>query len=66
MSIKQGTRIQVSGWDAAFNETWENARIARTTPRMKPIPDGFHPVKFDDGGVLMVHESRFRIVDNAA
>jgi hypothetical protein len=27
-------------------------------------PDGYHPVTYDDGGKLLVHESSFRVVDN--
>lgn len=65
--MKAGTRIEVRGW--AFDltsETWEPARIGRRLKFMLPIPEGYHPVTFADGGGLMVHESGFRVVDNGA
>lgn len=64
MKIKAGTRIEVRGFDFAMNDRWEPARIARTMAYMQPLPAGYHPVKFSDGGVLLVHENRFRVVDN--
>lgn len=33
----------------------ESAAIARVTKAMLPMPTGYVPVKFSDGGVLLVH-----------
>lgn len=35
----------------------ERAIVARTTPVMLPLPDGYIPVRFSDGARLLVHES---------
>lgn len=65
--MKAGTRIEVQGWDLSLNETWQGAKIVRTTKAMLPMPSGWHPILFDDGEVpLLCHESRFRVVDNRA
>jgi len=65
--MKTGTRIEVSGCDLQFNRTWEPAQIVRTTARMKPLPEGYRPVRFDrSSGILLVHKSRFRVTDNRA
>ena len=58
--MKAGTKILVYGWTASLNEVWRPAKIARRTKDMGNLP-GYHPVKFDDGGILMVHESRFKV-----
>lgn len=62
--MKAGTRIQVRGWTLTGAETWEAATIARTTANMLPLPKGYQPVRFADGGRLLVHSSRFRVTDN--
>lgn len=63
--MKAGTRIEVQGWTFDLShKTWESARIGRRLKFMLPIPEGFHPVTFTDGGRLLVHESNFRVVDN--
>lgn len=65
--IKAGTRIEVRGRDMAGGEVWEPAVITRVTKSMLPMPHGYHPVRFNDGGSgLLVHAERFRIVDNRA
>lgn len=65
-TLKFGTRIEVQGYDMAGNPTWEPATIRRVMAYMRPVPEGYHPVRFADGGGLMVHESGFRVVDNRA
>lgn len=67
--MKAGTRIQVQGWGLDFQQTWESAKIGRWLKSMgerSSLPAGYHPVRFNDGGCLMVHESRIRVTDNAA
>jgi hypothetical protein len=66
MKMKYGTRIEVLGWDLWMNETWERATIARTTRKMTSLPDGYRPVCFDDGGVLLCRSDRIRVTDNSA
>jgi hypothetical protein len=76
-TIKAGTRIEFYGTPAMGGfpaVAPERATIARWR---KSNDDGtginhvrgnpkWHVVQFDDGGRLMAHESRFRIVDNRA
>jgi hypothetical protein len=62
--MRAGTKIEVQYFDMQGRGGWEAAKIARTMPNMLPLPDGYHPVRFADGGSLLVHASRFRIVDN--
>lgn len=65
--MKAGTRIEVQTMNMDFSRSWEGAVIMRRTKAMEPMPDGFHPVRFDaDGARLLVHESGFRVVDNRA
>ncbi len=70
MTIKSGTRIEVSGTGLDWQPTWEAARIMRWSEKLSGpranVP-GFHKVKFDaDGAILLVHETRFRVTDNRA
>lgn len=39
-------------------EQLENARLAAVKRDMLPLPSGFVPVRFSNGGMLMVHASR--------
>lgn len=68
--MKAGTRIEVQGFDLNNGKACESGKIARWTKAMgnrDRLPAGFHPVRFDaDGAVLMVHESGFRVTDNRA
>lgn len=61
-----GTHIEVFGFDFDGTATFEAAVIARWTKISGPRMDGWHIVRFADGGKLMCHESRFRVVDNRA
>ena len=57
--MKPGTRIETLGQHA------ERARICRPRPENLPLPGpGWHIVRFEAGGKLCVHESRFRVIDN--
>lgn len=60
--MKTGTQIEVAGINLAGERTWEAAKIIRTTRRMLPLPQGFHPVRFASGGCLLVHKDGFRVV----
>lgn len=57
--IKRGTKVIVDG------AAPESARITNWHPtygKREEIP-GYHPVKFDaDGAILMVHESRLTVM----
>ena len=67
MTLKAGTRIEVSGISLDWQRTWEAAEIARWNEKVSGPRDkmpGWHIVKFAGGGTLCVHESRFRVVDN--
>lgn len=48
-----------------WSATWEPARIARQPKGGFGVP-GYWIVTFADGGRLAVHESRFRVISNAA
>jgi hypothetical protein len=72
-TLKTGTRIELHGTPAfpGFPGVQpEMATIARWTtisgPRKNHVHDnaGWHIVKFQDGGKLCVHQSRFRVIDN--
>ena len=65
--LKSGTRIELHGTPAfpGFpGVVAEQALIARAGKRRQSLPAGYHVVKFKDGGMLCVHESRFRVIDN--
>ena len=67
MTLKPGTRIELRGTPAfpGFpGVAPEMARVARGRPENGEMPEGYHVVRFSDGGKLCVHESNFRIVDN--
>lgn len=60
--MKPGTKIEVfvshpSGRD-------EVATIARRTKAMGILPEGYHPVRFQSGGTLLVHEDGFRVLSD--
>lgn len=65
--MKSGTRIEllgtpsIGGFPAVPPEL---AKIDRPRAENLPMPPGYHLVRFGDGGKLLVHESRFRVVDN--
>ena len=74
-TLKTGTRIEVIGFDfATGKEVPQPAKIARWTAACGPIKNhvsptngGWHVVRFaDDGGSLLCHETRFRVIDNRA
>ena len=63
--MKAGQPIKVKGFDLAMNKTFEAAKVARVTRVMRPVPDGYVPVRFDaDKAVLMVHRSNIVVVEN--
>jgi hypothetical protein len=76
--MKSGTRIEFPGTPAmgGFPEVpAERAVIGRWTVKNGPHRDtigpcvttpamGWHVVKFERGGCLIAHESRFRVIDN--
>lgn len=67
-TLKAGTRIELHGTPACGgfpSVPPEKATIGRwNTRRNGPTNPGWHLVRFDDGGQLIVHESRFRVIDN--
>jgi hypothetical protein len=66
-TMKTGTLIELHGTPAMGGFPMvapERAKIARRTRKMGELPTGYHPVRFADGGSLLVHESRFRVIDN--
>jgi hypothetical protein len=65
--MRTGTRIELDGTPAIGGfpaVAPEQAIIARPRKENLPLPNGYHLVKFADGGKLCVHESRFRVIDN--
>lgn len=77
-TIRAGTRIELFGTPAMCGfpaVPVEQATIARWTKINGPVPNhggaynnnpGWHVIKFADGGMLLCHESRFRVTDNRA
>ena len=75
MTLKAGTRIEMHGTPAfpGFpGVAPESATICRWMAVNGPKDGPFSPatgwniVKFQDGGKLCVHESRFRVIDRAS
>lgn len=74
MTLRSGTRIELHGTPAMGGFPGvppERAIIARWTKINGPIPNhvsfgngGWHVVKFEDGGKLVIHETRFRVISN--
>jgi hypothetical protein len=65
--MKTGTLIELRGIPAIGGFPGvapERAKITRRTREMGELPEGYHPVRFEDGGRLLVHESGFRVIDN--
>ena len=59
MTLKVGTRIELDG------NIPEIAIIGRWNTTISGLRmEGWHIVKFDDGGALRIHESRFRVISN--
>jgi hypothetical protein len=65
MPLRPGTRIELHG-APALGVAPEAAKIGRWAASNGPRMDGWHIVKFADGGALCMNESRFRITDNRA
>lgn len=64
--LRVGTRIEVRGFGLDGRDIWYPAKIGAVRKFMLPMPAGYHPVTYPDGGRLLVHENRFRVVDNRA
>lgn len=65
--MKEGKSIEVRGWTMSGEETWERAKIMRWNKSNGPrdsLTAGWHPVRFADGGSMMIHESRMRVVSD--
>jgi hypothetical protein len=60
MTIKPNTSVKIMGFDISGQETWELATICRWTAVNGARMEGWHVVKFADGGKLIVHENRLR------
>jgi hypothetical protein len=66
--MKTGTRIELFGTPAMGGfpaVAPEIAKIARWEKVSGPRIDGWHCVKFQNGSELLIHESRFRVIDNS-
>lgn len=55
MNFKRGTQVRVDNRELARVVSWHPVYGKR-----EDIP-GYHPVKFSDGAILMVHESRMAV-----
>ncbi len=67
-TLKHNTRIEVrvGGFGTPFS--WTPARIFNRAPKswgsLDDMP-GWHRVKYEDGGILCMHERGFRVVEAA-
>ena len=62
--MKAGTPIKVRGISLDGTATYEDATIARwhaSNGKKSEAPAGYHPVKFNSGGKMMIHESNMVI-----
>lgn len=67
MNLKTGTRIEMHGTPAMGGFPEVTPEIAIIAPWRKvsgPRMESWHTVKFSSGNCLLVHESRFRVIDN--
>ena len=66
--LKPGTKIEFFGTPAmGFFHAVAPERAVICKPRKENLPSpgpGWYVVKFDAGGKLYAHESRFRVIDN--
>lgn len=61
---KQRVRIETLVGSDVLSEWTTKGTVLRPKACNLPLPDGYHVVRFDDGGALCVHESRL-MADNA-
>lgn len=61
--FKTSQHVEIGCFGFDGSEKWEAAQIVRVRASMKPMPEGYHPVRFADGGVLCVHETRMRVAN---
>jgi hypothetical protein len=59
-TLKPGTRIEL------LNRDGEQATIVRARKASFPVREGYHLVRFADGGELCIHEGAFRVVAKSA
>lgn len=65
MTYKIGTGVRIATYPLGGGTDWsEKGKIVRHHPSWKgrehEIPHGYHTVKYDDGGKLMIHESHLQ------
>lgn len=48
-------------WHRPEGDVTEAAKLARVTRDMLPLPAGYVPVRFADGGVLLIHSSSVEV-----
>lgn len=59
LDLRPGAKINLRGLTFDLRGTrLEPVTIARTTRVMLPLPAGFLPVRYEDGGVLLAHVSQ--------
>ena len=65
--MKAGTKITFEHLaDLNGRKVTETATIRKWTKVMgsrDDLPAGYHPVRFEDGGTLMMHESSFTVLE---
>lgn len=61
-NMKAGTKVALNFIMMREGAAKEIATIARVTKRMLPMPDGYLPVRFSDGGVLLIHKNQIEVV----
>ena len=58
--MKPGTRVRILMLvGPKFERDWsQTGRVCRVMSYMKPLPEGYQPVRYDsDGAVLLIHSS---------
>jgi hypothetical protein len=58
--MNTGAKITVT-WIRPEGDVSEPATIARTTAAMLPLPANYVPVRFSNGGTILVHASRIAV-----
>lgn len=55
-AFKPGTIVHFVKFTLAGPDWSETATVVRHPKRHSPMPAGYHRVRFEDGGVLLVHQ----------
>jgi len=67
--MKPGTKVRILTLvGQTFERDWsETGKVTRWTAAMGPrdrLPAGYHPVRYDGAGIMMIHESNLMVAND--